>query len=527
MTRDFESKVGKRSLVQDQGPDAASTPGKRTLTEQLDDTARAGLASAGQPYPHLDLLAQYLNPEQHATLARTPVAIGGPANAAARAMGTAMNSKVGGWTLDSKVAFPGAPSVADAMHEGAHVLGADEALAEHAAERVSRGERVDALFPRDGAPRAATSGPQFVQLSSSETSDLLGKWTGKGLAESTVKSVLSLNLAKLDRWPQHSDLESFLETLWTRAKALEGWLAQSKPTAGHKCLIEEIVDADGKNNQGIFRVHDLTTDAKYVVKALNPGVTYDLKKLTDLNKQDVVTNPVPDQAKVAQLVDWGASEIRGGGFKNEPPTFGVLQAAPGKSLAAIHDEYIAQPDKLGTLCQIYETLGKAFGALNFGHTKKPFVSSVSVNRLPVISHNDTNPTNIFYDEQTRVVTLIDNDSVGHQQGLQPPMRDVGDVFIPAKNSARTAGEQRNARPDEQGVLSGEQRLNAEIDLFDTFATGYLPTSAHIDGLRALLAAKFNEQRAEIFKAYLDKCTVARPSIDVLRVRFPRHDHVIE
>jgi hypothetical protein len=117
MTRDFEGRVGKRSLAQDHGADAASTPGKRTLVEQLDETARGGLASAGQAFPHLDLLAPYLSPEQHATLARTPVAIGGPASAAANAMGTTMNSEVRGWTLDGKVAFPGVPSVSDAMHE--------------------------------------------------------------------------------------------------------------------------------------------------------------------------------------------------------------------------------------------------------------------------------------------------------------------------------------------------------------------------------------------------------------------------
>jgi hypothetical protein len=511
--------VGKGSLAapaqRGAAPDAPPV-GKHTLTEQIGDTARAGVGRANQPFPHLDALRPHLGAEQHAVLARTPAAIGGHARAAAVAMGTAMGGEVRGWALDNKVAFPGFPTVPEAMHEGAHVLGAGEAQADRAADLVSRGRRVEELFGVVGrTSSAANASPQFIVLSEIDSEDIRSTWTLKGLAARTINTVLEQNLKDPQLWPTREKLENHLARLLERANHIKNWLKTTQSMGKDEVEVTELVDSDGKRNQGIFLIKNLTDNQQYIIKALNPGAMTEFNDLKKLNNDPIAQPGQGDNhPSFPRFVEAGPSQIPSG-FKTPNPQLGIMTAAPGKSLLKIHDECLANPELAVTLCQIYEVVGQNMASFNFKHSN----NKTNIKQLRVYSHNDMNPSNVFYDSDTRRVTLIDNDGVGlHELGYVD--RDTSDLLtLIAGPIAAAAGKRRTEVGPGHGELPEEVQLGTEFKIFNAFVKGYLAKMPDHQNAKVALLKAFAELRTKIMSHYLEHCK-HQPEQEVLTHRFP-------
>jgi hypothetical protein len=520
MRHGIEHDVGKGTLSERAPAEAAPSArvaGKRTLTEGLTSAARGGLAAASQPFPHLDALRPYLGAAQHAVLARTPAAIGGPAQAAAGAMGHAMGGEVRGWALDDKAAFPGPPSVAEAMHEGAHVLGADEAGAHHAAELVSQGRRVEHLFGvPGGAGGAASAAPQFLVLQESEALEIGLSWRNQGLAARTIEAVLQQNLKEPARWPTRTSLEDHLGSLLVRAQHIKAWASKTERLTGHEVEVAELVDSDGKRNQGIFLIMDATDGQQYIVKAVNPGAMSEFNSLKKLNS-DAVTQPEqgPDHPSFPTLVEAGPSVSPPDSFKRDNPQLGMMTAAPGKSLLAMHDECMLRPELAVKLCEIYELVGRNISSFNFKHSN----GKSNVKQLRVYTHNDLNPSNIFFDDKTNRVTLIDHDSVGLHE-LMYVDRDVSDLLtLVAQPVAARAGARRTLVGVEQDEVAEEDQLRTEFRIFNAFVRGYLAKMPELPSAREVVVKGFAELRAKILNQYVASAKPTPPQETLIK-RFP-------
>jgi hypothetical protein len=137
------------------------------------------------------------------------------------------------------------------------------------------------------------------------------------------------------------------------------------------------------------------------------------------------------------------------------------------------------------------------------------------------SHNDANPTNIFYDEETGRVSLVDNDSVKKHEGLHPLERDMDTVFFDLRANATRAGNARRDNGSGAKVLPAEEQLARELEVYNAYMSGYLPKLDAVKGLKELMMPKAIESRFSILRCYLDGCKPTEPPPeDVQQKWFP-------
>jgi outer membrane protein OmpA-like peptidoglycan-associated protein len=194
--------LGDRSSTSSSSPAAAastaSSPGKRTLTDQLttpvqckngqggegaaQDIAASGLTGASQPLPHGDRIQALFG--RH-SIAGVEAHVGGPAAEASRGLGAQA------YATGSSVAFAGAPDLHTAAHEAAHVVqqragvhlkggmgqpgDAHERHADAVADMVVQGKSAEGLLDQYGG---SGGGGQAVQCSFAGSVPIPGATSG-------------------------------------------------------------------------------------------------------------------------------------------------------------------------------------------------------------------------------------------------------------------------------------------------------------------------------------------------------------
>lgn len=492
---------------------ANGEPADPARGEAIRRVAHEGVHSADQPFPHLHLLRRHLGPAQHERLAMTRAAIGGPARGAAETMSRGLGGKVAGWTLGGKVGFPDYPSLTVAMHEGAHLLGGDEALATRAATAVGRGQRAEHLLPNGAGPPVRWSVPQFCVLSAREEADLSEMWVHHGLTNETLCDALEQNRESPTRWPTPTSFEEHLGFLLEITK----WLASTSLGEGG-VKVSRVLGADGKRNAGIFAVKALTGGGSYIVKALH-STSREFEGLEAFNKKEVVENPsaenFPAYPSFAPLL---------ASAKLSQLQVGLFAAAPGKSISALHRQWAADSSSLD-LTAMYRSLGASMGSLHFARAKTAPKALAKQKDASISTwiHGDANPSNVFFDGTK--VTFIDNADVARDSGLSGVERDIGFILPDIVSTAKAAGaarKQQKLAGAGDAITPVEQRLRVELAGFFAFAGAYLKYS-DANVRKWLVPGIFGEKLKEYFGAYAEASTEAA---SVVLERVPQFQLVV-
>lgn len=104
--------------------------------------------------------------------------------------------------------------------------------------------------------------------------------------------------------------------------------------------------------------------------------------------------------------------------------FAILEAAEGKELFKIMTYELLQNKDLNKLKDVFYTIGKQISELHkgiIGHDK-----FITPKNLVTIIHDDFHPENTFYNSDTTIFSLIDNESMG--ESISKPLPIIREIY---------------------------------------------------------------------------------------------------